>query len=74
MDIDPIDLEFAFHRAAGSAQCADCGRAYGAHAYDLGKLDHYSRPFLRVLCDGRRVLLTDLVETWVERSSEAPPG
>ena len=48
----------SFIRASGDCVCTHCGREYQKHPhdpYELSSID--SHPFLRVLCDGRRVKL-----------------
>ena len=44
-------------RASGSVICDRCGLIYGAHPLDWRVVGYAHRPFLNVLCDGRRVKL-----------------
>lgn len=45
-----------YGRAAGDEVCS-CGHPYREHAHDDKVLGYDQKPFLRVLCDGRRVKL-----------------
>ena len=43
-------------QADGQAVCPICGEVYLRHRHDLGALDAERKPFLRVACDGRRLV------------------
>jgi hypothetical protein len=55
--VEDLELDYVFHRASGDAVCAVCQRTYRRHAKDLAKLGYDGQPFLRILCDERRVKL-----------------
>ena len=57
LESEDLELDFVFHHASGDAVCADCQRPYRRHPQDLAKLSYDGKPFLRVLCDQRRVKL-----------------
>lgn len=44
-------------RASGECTCEVCGREYREHPMDWRIIEYGNRPFLNVLCDGRRVKL-----------------
>jgi len=46
-----------FTRASGKSQCSECGKLYLDHPEDFGCLGYDNRPFLHVLCNGKRVKL-----------------
>ena len=56
-DVKPADVNFT--RASGELICQSCGELYFRHQLDKSEnaLDYNGHPFLRVLCDGRRVKL-----------------
>jgi hypothetical protein len=54
---EDLELDYVFHRASGDAVCTECQRPYRRHPQDLAKLGYNGQPFLRVLCDSRRVKL-----------------
>ena len=45
-----------FERASGESVCTVCGRLYREHVFAADR-DYEGRPFIRQLCDGRRVKL-----------------
>jgi len=46
-----------FLRASGDCVCDVCGDQYRHHPHDMKQLGYGDEPFLRVLCNGRRVKL-----------------
>jgi hypothetical protein len=51
------DSPTVFIRASGDVVCEECGDTYYHHPRDMRQLSDLDLPFLRVLCDGRRVKL-----------------
>jgi len=47
----------SFIRASGDCVCEVCGDQYRHHPHDMKQLGYNDEPFLRVLCNGRRVKL-----------------
>lgn len=46
-----------YERAGGGTVCDECGRLFYDHQYDEKILGYDDRPFLKVICGGRRVKL-----------------
>lgn len=57
--IKPSGVIFSegFTRASGDCVCVLCGKEYRKHPHDMDDLGYDGEPFLRLLCDGRRVKL-----------------
>lgn len=49
--------EVTYDRAGGGTVCETCGKLYYDHPYDMGVLGYDDRPFLKIICGGRRVKL-----------------
>lgn len=53
----PVPERDVFVRGNGDSSCPICSHKYRAHPLDWRMLGYGDVPFLRVLCDGRRIKL-----------------
>lgn len=49
--------QVTYDRAGGGTVCEICGKLYYDHPYDMDVLGYDDRPFLKIICGGRRVKL-----------------
>lgn len=63
LDHEDLELDFVFNTASPNKVCSRCQRAYRQHPMDTSKLSQNGRPFLQLLCSGRRVHLVSTETT-----------